>query len=486
MAGTDAANTVRGKRALLIGLGMHDGGAGVARYLVRSGAAVTITDRQTADALEPAMQSLAGLPITYLLGGHAGVRIADYDLVVRNPAVPTDAPLLREARAHGIPIEMEMTLFLAACPAPVIGVTGTKGKTTTTLWIGEMLRQWRPETVVAGNMGISALDTLDEISADTPVVLELSSFQLEAMGERGQSPRVAVITNLSPDHLDRYPDFGAYADAKWQIARHQRPEDVLILPALGETETADGPGLPYLRQQARTAPARIVSFGVDRGDERREPGLWWSVNSDALTWVMPERACTIGHGAEIYLPGAHNRVNATAAIAAALSYGAPMDAVHAGLRAFRGVPHRYEDLGEIAGVRFINDTAATAPAAAVAALATTPGPVILLAGGSDKGLDFDDLARAMRGVKAIILFDGRVPTPLAAMVRARGYTGPLLGPVRSMEEAVEHAVALAAPGDTVLLSPGAASFGVFKNEFDRGDQFRAAVARLRSDAEGTR
>src|SRR5262249_36785086 len=161
-------------------------------------------------ALAPALAALAELPFERQLGGHEGIDVRDYDLIVRNPAVPETAPLVVAAREAGIPIEMEMTLFFAACPAPVIGVTGTKGKTTTARWIGHMLRQWKPETVVAGNMGVSALDALPGITRQTPVVLELSSFQLEWMGERGISPHVAVITNLSTDHLDRYPSLEAY------------------------------------------------------------------------------------------------------------------------------------------------------------------------------------------------------------------------------------------------------------------------------------
>lgn len=473
---------LRGKRALLIGLGLHEGGSGVVRFLAREGASVTVTDRRDAAALDAAIRSLDGLPVAYRLGGHEGIRVRDYDIVVRNPAVPSDAPLLAEARAAGIPVEMEMTLFLAACPAPVIGVTGTKGKTTTTLWIGEMLRQWKPEAVVAGNMGVSALDALPAIAPETPVVLELSSFQLEATGERGLSPRVAVVTNLSPDHLDRYPAFDAYAEAKWAIARYQTTRDTLILPTWTGDDARDDPGLTFLAGRVGESRARVVPFGALPPVAGYPPGSWWIADADTLLWADGARSYPLGRGGDLALPGAHNRINACAAAAAALAYGAPVDAVRAGLRAFRGAPHRYEDLGAIDGVRFINDTAATAPAAAVAALATTPGPVILLAGGSDKGLDFTALADAMLGAKAIILFDGRVPTPLAAMLASRGYAGPVIGPVRSMAEAVAHAVGLAQPGDTVLLSPGAASFGVFQNEFDRGEQFRVAIERLRQEA----
>jgi UDP-N-acetylmuramoylalanine--D-glutamate ligase len=468
-----------GKRSLLIGLGQHEGGTGVVRYLAREGAMVTVTDRQDAAALEPAIRSLDGMDVSYILGGHEGIRVRDYDLIVRNPGVPSDAPLLREAREAGIPIEMEMTLFLAACPAPVIGITGTKGKTTTALWTGHILRQWRPETVVAGNMGISALDALPAIRHDTPVVLELSSFQLEATGERGLSPHIAVITNLSPDHLDRYPSFDAYGEAKWAIAAFQTDWDTLILPAWQFADLSRDPGLAFLAAHAEASRAPVMPFGVLPPVPGYPRGSWWIEDADTLLWSDGDRSYPLGRGSDLSVPGAHNRINACAAAAAALGDGAPVDAVREGLRTFRGVPHRYEDLGVIDGVRYINDTAATAPAAAVAALETTPGPVVLLAGGSDKGLDFTAMADAMLGTKAVILFDGRVPTPLAALLDERKYAGTLLGPMRTMEDAVRAAVALAAPGDTVLLSPGTASFGVFRNEFDRGDQFRAAVARLR-------
>jgi UDP-N-acetylmuramoylalanine--D-glutamate ligase len=450
---------------------------------VREGAQVTVTDRRDEAALAPALEALTGLPFARRLGGHEGIRATDYDLIVRNPAVPETAPLIVEARAAGVPVEMEMTLFFAACPAPVIGVTGTKGKTTTARWIGHMLRQWQPETVIAGNMGISALDALPTITPQTPVVLELSSFQLEWTGARGMSPHVAVVTNLSTDHLDRYPSLEAYGEAKWAIAAHQTARDTLILPDWQYADTGHDPGLRFLMEHAQTAQARIMPFGVLPPVPGYPRGSWWIEDADTLLWSDGEsNVYPLGRGSDLPLPGAHNRINGCAAAAAALAYGAPVDAVRAGLQTFSGTAHRYEDLGTIAGVRYINDTAATAPAAAVAALETTPGPVVLLAGGSDKGLDFTVLADAMLKAKAIVLFDGRVPTPLAAMLAARGYAGPVVGPVRSMAEAVREAVALAAPGDTVLLSPGAASFGVFDNEFDRGDQFRAAVARLREEA----
>ncbi len=471
---------LRGKKALLVGLGLHEGGTGVVRYLVGAGADVTVTDRRDAAMLAPSLTALEGLPVRYRLGGHEGIAVTDYDLVVRNPAVPTDAPLLAAAHAAGVPVEMEMTLFLAACPAPVIGVTGTKGKTTVTSWIGHVLRQWKPETVVAGNMGVSALDQLPRITADTPVVLELSSFQLEATGERGLSPHIAVITNLSPDHLDRYPDLTAYGEAKWAIAAHQTTRDTLVLPDTTNADTARDPGLAFLARKAAGAPGHVVRFGVLPPTAASYPdGAWWIEEQDTVLWKGGERSYPVAGPGQILLPGVHNRVNAAAVAVAAFAYGAPVDAIRAGLTSFRGVPHRYEDLGTVRGVRYINDTTATAPAAAVAALRTTPGPVVLLAGGSDKGLDFTAMVAAMGVAKAIVLFAGARPTPLAEMLKASGYTGRVVGPVTSMAEAMAAATSLAERGDTVLLAPGAASFGVFQNEFDRGEQFRAAVRLLK-------
>ncbi len=364
-----------GKRALLIGLGQHDGGTGVVRYLVRAGADVTVTDRRDAAALAAAMRSLDGLPVRYLLGGHEGVAYGTTISSCVTPPCRRMRRCLREARAAGIPVEMEMTLFLAACPAPVIGVTGTKGKTTTALWIGHLLRQWKPETVIAGNMGISALDALPKITPETPVVLELSSFQLEATGERGLSPHIAVFTNLSGDHLDRYPTLEAYGEAKWAIAAHQTAGDTLIVPAWQFPGAADDPGLAFIARHIREQPGggdAVRRVAARRGLSARvvvDRGCGYARCGATVTAPIRSDAAPISS-----LPGAHNRINACAVAAAALAYGAPVDAVRAGLRTFRGAPHRYEDLGVIDGVRYINDTAATAPAAAIAALADDARP----------------------------------------------------------------------------------------------------------------
>jgi UDP-N-acetylmuramoylalanine--D-glutamate ligase len=210
----------QGVRATVMGLGTRAGGVGVARYLAERGAAVTVTDLRPAGELAGSLSQLDGLGVRPVLGRHdeADFTFPGAEVVIRNPGVRRDNPLLELARRSGARVEMEMTLFLAACPARVLGITGTKGKTSTTALLGEMLRAWRPDAVVAGNMGVSALGQLDRIEVDTPVALELSSWQLEAMDERRLAPHVAVLTNIYPDHLDTYRDFDDYAETKRSIA----------------------------------------------------------------------------------------------------------------------------------------------------------------------------------------------------------------------------------------------------------------------------
>jgi UDP-N-acetylmuramoylalanine--D-glutamate ligase len=217
---------LRGKRALVMGLGIHGGGLGVARFLADHGAIVTVTDLRGPEQLQSSLDALADLPITYVLGQHRDEDFRAANLVIRNPGVPRESRYLQIARANGAAIEMEMTLFFRLCPGPILGITGTKGKTTTTLLTAAMLREQYPDTVVAGNLRVSALEALPRITAGTPVVLELSSWQLEGLGEAKLSPQYACYLNLYPDHLDRYGSMEAYAEAKEQIFLHQRPTDV--------------------------------------------------------------------------------------------------------------------------------------------------------------------------------------------------------------------------------------------------------------------
>jgi UDP-N-acetylmuramoylalanine--D-glutamate ligase len=458
---------LRGKRVTMVGLGTRGGGLGVARFLVAQGAEVTITDQRPAAALAEPLSALAGLPIRYVLGRHEEEDFTPRraDLIVRNPGVPRRAPLLQLARGHGIPIEMEMSLFFRACPALVVGVTGTKGKTTVATLTGELLRTTFPESVVAGNMGISALQQLPRLNPTVPVVIELSSWQLESLIEHGLAPHIAVLTLIAEDHLNTYDDFADYATTKRGITRHQRTGDSLVV-------NRDDP--ESWRAATETA-ATVAPFGeTDRGED----GAWLVPDGFLWRWKGVERRWP--RSKQAALAGGHGARNALAAIAAAMLAGASAEAIGCGLTAFRGVKDRMEFVADIDGVTYINDTTATAPFAVVAALdarAARGGRVHLLASGADKGLDPSPLAEAAaRSGAAVYCFAGSATAGMERALRQRGLSPE--GPFEAMDAAVEAARRAARPGDIVLLSPGCASFGLFRDEFDRGERFRQAVAEI--------
>lgn len=455
----------QGKRVTVMGLGTRAGGLGVARFLAEQGAIVTVTDGKTEAELADTLVELRDFPIQFALGGHQNRHFTPEgaDLIVRNPAVRRWSPYLALARESGVPIEMEMSIFLQSSPAPVIGITGTKGKTSTSTLTGAILRAWRSETVIAGNMGVSAVAYLSELDADTPVVLEISNWQLEAMDERQVGPTIAVLTNIHEDHLDTYDGFDDYANTKRSIARHLAPEDTLIV-------NRDNAEAWRAVEQTR---ARIVSFGSLRPDQY---GFW--LEDRVVCWKTIDSSGCVELPDRFVYQGGHQRLNAAAAIAAALARGAGEEAIRTGLDAYQGAPNRNELVAEIGGVLYVNDTAATAPAAAIAALDAYPGRrVHVIAGGFDKKLALNSLGSALAAKAAsVLLLDGTATPLLMKAIAVSG--GSWLGPYDSMQAAVETGAELARAGDVVLLSPGCASFGLFRDEFDRGDKFREAVATI--------
>lgn len=464
---------IGGKRVLVMGLGVHGGGLGVTRYLARNGAEVTVTDLRTAAQLAPTLAELEGLPVRYVLGEH---RLEDFraaEIVIRNPGVPRESPFLAAARQAGAAIEMEMTLFFRLCPGPILGITGTKGKTTTTLLAGAMLQKQYADTVVAGNLRVSALEQLPRIGPATPVVLELSSWQLEGLGEAGLSPRWACVTNVSEDHLDRYASMDAYAAAKAHIFEHQRSDGIVVLN-LDDERT---------RRMAERAAGDVVWFGGAIEHAGQSRGARWS--GERLVWFEGEQHENICRASDVRLPGAHNLANVAAAAALAHSFGVAFEHIRTAVRGFESVPDRMETVREVHGVRYVNDTTATAPVAALAALRSVDRPVIVIAGGADKQLDFGELGECLaERAKAVVLLAGTATPKLEQALRrslsrgARRMPLPVGGPFDALDAALDAARGLAEPGDVVLLSPGCASFGMFRNEFDRGEQFRQLVQAL--------
>lgn len=466
---------LRGKRVLVMGLGLHGGGLGVTRWLVEQGAHVTVTDLKKPEDLAPTLEALARgsetrSGIEFVLGEHREKDFISSDLIVRNPGVPRESKFLRLAQEHGVPIRMEMGLFFEQLPRggdQVIGITGTKGKTTTTMMVGAILKKAKANSVVAGNLRVSALEMLDQIQADTTVVLELSSFQLEEFDALGISPRIAAITNISPDHLNRYAGMDEYTAAKANIFSHQGISDYTIL-------NFDSPTLTRLRPRVHS---RVVWFSRTR--PLNDGAL---VENGTIVWKREGQDTLVLPVAELGTVGTHNLENALAATAVAKVWGASTESIAQALREFKGAPDRLEVVRVVGGVTYINDTTATAPAATVAALNAlnkNGRNIVLIAGGSDKGLDYTEMAQtiANRSPRVVLVQDSATPRIEQALVAA-GASKLILGKYDRFEDAVSRAHELAHPGDTVLLSPGAASFGMFPNEFKRGDKFREIVMRF--------
>ncbi|MDE2887939.1 MAG: UDP-N-acetylmuramoyl-L-alanine--D-glutamate ligase [Gemmatimonadota bacterium] len=451
-----------GRRVLVMGLGLFGGGVGAVRFLCKEGARVTVTDLRPAEALRESLKALDTLPVVYRLGGHEAADFRAADLIVANPGVPRSSPFLKDAGKRGIPVTTEICLFAERCKAPVVGITGSSGKTTTTSLAGEMIRRRYPRTMVGGNIGGSLLNELDEITADTRVVLELSSFQLDRLTEMKWSPQTAVVTNFAPNHLDIHGSLEVYKRAKRQIVAHQDVRDVAVLngddPEVRRW-SGDGRRIVFSAQPASRADVYLVD-----GEIRHRIG------------GFEKTVCPAG---EVALPGKHNLSNALAASGAALSNGVAESDIAAVLRTFKGLSHRLERVAEIRGVTYYNDSIATSPDRTQVALSALPPGLVLIAGGYDKGLAFSTLGRQIgRRVSHLVLM-GQTSDAIAASVPAGSTTRILRAD--SLDDAVSAAAKRAAPGSTVLFSPASASYDRFRNFTERGDRFRQLVLDMRTD-----
>lgn len=460
-----------GRRVTIVGLARE--GTALARFLAAQGATVTVTDRQSAEALAENVAALAGWPIRFVLGEHP-LELLDTDVVFVSPGVPLEIPFLIEARRRGVPLSSETRLFVELCPAPIVGITGSSGKTTTTTLVGEMLRAGGQRTWVGGNIGRPLIEHLAEIAPTDRVVMELSSFQLEFFapwaGEegRGISPAIAAVLNISPNHLDRHPSMEAYIAAKRQILLHQRADDVAVL-GLDNAET---------RALAGECRGQVLFFSQR---EVVEQGAF--LRDEVVTLRLGREEQAVCAVSEIKLLGRHNVDNVLAACALAGVAGADVRAMAAVATTFSGVEHRLELVRELNGVRWYNDSIATSPERMVAALRAFDVPIVLLAGGRDKHLPWDEAAELiLRKVRHLVLFGEAVPIIERAVMAAKREGAAAVGPevtsVRTLEEAVVVAARVARPGDVVLLAPGCTSFDAFKDFAARGERFRELVRRL--------
>mgnify|MGYP000557282433 CR=1 FL=1 len=446
-----------GKRVGVVGLGRSN--LALIRHLLQRGAVVEGLDQKGREELGPIAAELEALGVKLSLGPGYLEELGRFEALALTPGMRKDLPQLVAARARGVEFTCEMQVFLQECPAPVVGITGTAGKTTTSTLVARVLSLAGRRVHLGGNIGTPLVDQLESIRSDDLVVLEMSSFQLELVT---RSPNVAALLNLSPDHLDIHGSYRRYVEAKTRIFQFQRAGDEAVFN-YDQEET---------RQLAVGAPAGLCYFSLER---RLERGAF--ISGNRAVWAEEGRVTPLFEISQVGLPGRHNLANCLAAAAIATLLGIGSDPIARAVADFRGVPHRLEEVGEIGGVRFVNDSIATNPFRTLAALEALSGPVILLLGGYDKGVDFAQLARrAVNRARVILVFGQAAPKLAAAVERfLTPGTEAQLTRCRDLEEAFWQAWSRARPGDTILLSPACASYDAFRNFEERGERFRHLV-----------
>ena len=436
----DFTTFFKGKKITVMGIDPEGRGVQDALFAATHGAQVVATDMKSEESLGDSPELLRAAGITLVLGEHKEEDFTNTDLVLRAASAPLGSPFLQAAKKANVRIETDETLFFALAPrVTCIGVTGTRGKTTTTHLIYDIVfRAYPNATYIAGNVrGIAALPLLEKIKEGDMVVMELSSWQLQQFGENNMSPSIAVFTTFLPDHLNYYGgSMDAYLDDKAQIFLHQKSDDTLVLGAQA---------LPSLEKYKSKIQSRVVI-----ADVKKFPKAW-----------------------KLHIPGEHNKANAICAIEAARALGIDEEVICQVVENFKGVPGRLELVREVDGIKIYNDTTATTPDATIAALeALDPENkknILLIMGGADKGLDMTALQPVVHAHAKEVFFLTGTGTD-----RVRG-SDPVFN---SLKEVVTAAMAAVTMGDIILFSPAFASFGMFTNEYDRGDQFNALVKNL--------
>lgn len=471
----------------VMGLGRYKQGSGIgaAKWLVRHGAQTVVTDLKDAAELHESVQLLMDWYRRYrdlypdrtlyqpvfVLGEHRRDDFLGVDCVVQNPGVPSESEFIVAAKEANVPIESDVSLFFRYYQHPIVAVTGTKGKTTTTLLLGEMMKRKDEKAVTAGNIKVSPLEYLDALLEEpsaVPVVLELSSWMLEslprAFSDLHHGPSIAILTNVYPDHLDRYASFDAYIASKRIIFEHQTPDQYTLLNWDHE----------LVRAMEHQVPGKLFWFSQTHQDH---DGCY--VKDGNIVFRRNGTDTIILALTEVALKGSHNLENILSATCAAMLSDITIADIADVLRHFEGVTDRQEIVREVDEITFVNDTAATGPDAVLAALrrfhGEKAGDIVLIAGGVNKKLDYHAVAEEIvKTCKAVFLLPGDASDAIAVVL---GKQIPVTR-VESMADAVQSARKVAEGGDTVLLSPGAASFNVFRNEFERGEQFREEVRNL--------
>lgn len=433
------------KKVLILGLGLQGRGVGDARFFSEIGAQVTVTDLKNKKELASSLKKLQDLKIKSVLGQHRHQDILNSDLIIRNASVPWHSSYLELARRKNIPIEMDSSLFAQYCPWPMIGITGTRGKTTTATLIYELLKGAGKNAFLGGNVyGKATLPLLKKIDDQQKgwVVLELSSWQLQAWRQAQISPQISVITNLYPDHLNFYQSMADYIEDKKVILQFQKKKDYSVLNQDDEK----------IKTLAKETKAKVVYFSKDGF-----PKDWF-----------------------LKLPGEHNLSNASAAFRVGKLVGLYPDWMQPVFATFKGVEFRLETIGTIDGVKYINDATSTMPEATISAIKTLKRPIILIAGGASKNLSMKNLAQAIiKKVKAVILLEGEGSKELEKEIE-KLKSKIMTNKSNQLKKAIFAAKKISQPSDTILFSPGCASFGMFTNEFERAREFNHLFQQLKT------
>lgn len=449
---------VKGKKILVVGAGKS--GISVARFLMQKEAIVTLTDNRDRDKFNGELDDLLASGVRAELGSYPEVAPGVFDLVVVSPGVPPTVAPVVSARERGVPVTGELELAWRFARTPFIAITGTNGKTTTTALVGEIFRAAGYKALVGGNIGVPLVDVVEDYGPGDIIVAEVSSFQLETV--EFFRPRVALITNITPDHLDRHGTMEAYTEAKAKIFTRQGDGDYTVL-------NYDD---PKTRALAGITPGKVIFFSrrhiLEEGVFVHKGNMLLRLGGSA-TEIMPIK--------DIAIPGGHNLENALAAAAAAAVLGVSPALLEQTLRTFPGVAHRLETVAEINGVKYVNDSKGTNPEASIKALEAFDRPIVLLAGGRNKGSDFTEFARLARQKTRVMVILGECAAEIEQAARQAGVTNILKA--ASFNEAVLMAHGAAKSGDVVLLSPACASWDMFKNYEERGELFRQIVYDLK-------
>lgn len=448
---------IDGKRVLVVGAGKT--GISVARFLLRRGALVTLTDSKDIGELDVQVRALLSAGVRAELGKYPDVHPGAFDLVVVSPGVPPGIPPVAAARRNGKPVTGELELAYRHARAPVVAITGTNGKTTTTALVGEIFKSAGYRTLVGGNIGTAMVDLVEDYGPEDIIVAEVSSFQLETV--ESFRPRVAAVLNIAPDHLDRHGTIENYIAAKARVFARQGPADFTVLN-YDDRRT---------RELAGLSKAEVIFFSRRHNLEK---GVL--VHNGMITVRRDGDETGIIDASQVAIPGAHNLENALAAVAITRALGVDPRVIAKTLRGFTGVEHRLETVADIEGVRYVNDSKGTNPEASIKALEAFDRPVILLAGGRNKGSDFSSFARLVRERVRLLVLLGECAGEIEQAVRDAGFSN--ITRVTGFREAVLEAYRAARPGDVVLLSPACASWDMFRNYEERGNLFKDIVREL--------